>query len=60
MAVIGAGGRGKDHIGAFARRSDVEIAAIVDVDESIRLFGCEYLERGRHDDCRGGISFLLK
>jgi predicted dehydrogenase len=35
VACIGVHGRGRDHIGAFAGRNDVEIVAICDVDESV-------------------------
>jgi len=34
LAVVGCGGRGKDHVNAFAGRPDTEILYIVDVDES--------------------------
>jgi predicted dehydrogenase len=32
VAVVGTGGRGKDHLGAFSGRSDTEVLYIVDVD----------------------------
>ncbi len=32
VAVVGTGGRGKDHLGAFSNRSDTEILYVVDVD----------------------------
>ena len=34
VAVVGTGGRGKDHLGAFSNRSDTEILYVVDVDET--------------------------
>ncbi|HEX3727856.1 MAG TPA: Gfo/Idh/MocA family oxidoreductase, partial [Pirellulales bacterium] len=34
IAVVGTGGRGKDHLGAFATRPDTEILYVVDVDEN--------------------------
>src|SRR5262245_51522975 len=35
VAVCGLNGRGKDHVDAFARVPNVEIAALCDVDESV-------------------------
>src|SRR5450756_65953 len=35
VACVGARGRGRDHIGAYNRMANVEIAAICDVDESV-------------------------
>jgi len=32
VAVVGTGGRGKDHLGAFSDRSDTEVLYVVDVD----------------------------
>ncbi len=34
VAVVGTGGRGKDHLGAFSDRSDTEVLYVVDVDEN--------------------------
>jgi predicted dehydrogenase len=34
VAVVGTGGRGKDHLGAFAGRSDTEVLYVVDVDSN--------------------------
>ncbi len=39
-AVIGCNGRGGDHIGAYARRKDVEIAYIVDIDQKVGEKAC--------------------
>src|SRR5436309_8695352 len=35
VACVGVRGRGKDHIRAYSKMADVEIAAVCDVDESI-------------------------
>jgi predicted dehydrogenase len=35
IACIGVHGRGKDHVGAYAKRDDVELVAICDVDERV-------------------------
>ncbi len=35
VAVIGLGGRGKDHVKEFVRRKDVDIVALCDVDQAI-------------------------
>ena len=35
VACVGARGRGRDHIGAYNRMANVEIAAICDVDEAV-------------------------
>src|SRR5262249_60425275 len=35
VAVVGLRGRGKDHLEAFSRLRNVEIAALCDVDESV-------------------------
>ena len=44
-AVIGCNGRGGDHINAYARRKDCEIAYIVDIDEKVGQKGCEAVEK---------------
>ena len=46
VAVCGLNGRGKDHLDAFSRVPNVEIAALCDVDES--------LLNKRRGDARGG------
>jgi predicted dehydrogenase len=35
VACVGVNGRGRDHMGGFGRRSDCEVAAIVDVDDAV-------------------------
>ena len=35
VAVVGVRGRGQSHLGAFARRKDTEVVAVVDADEAI-------------------------
>jgi predicted dehydrogenase len=40
VAVVGAHGQGNAHIGAYTNMADVEIAAICDVDESVRKQRC--------------------
>ncbi|MBN1508345.1 MAG: Gfo/Idh/MocA family oxidoreductase [Sedimentisphaerales bacterium] len=44
-AVIGCNGRGGDHIDAFSRRKDVEIAYIVDIDEKVGQENCAAIEK---------------
>jgi predicted dehydrogenase len=44
-AVIGCNGRGGDHIGAYARRKDVEIAYIVDIDQKVGEKACAKIEK---------------
>ncbi len=44
-AVIGCNGRGGDHIDAYSKRKDVEIAYIVDIDEKVGQKGCDTVEK---------------
>jgi len=44
-AVIGCRGRGGSHIGAYAGRSDCQIAYIVDIDEKVGQKCCDSLEK---------------
>jgi len=44
-AVIGCNGRGGDHIGAYSKRKDCEIAYIVDIDEKVGQKGCDTVEK---------------
>jgi predicted dehydrogenase len=44
-AVIGCNGRGGDHIGAFSKRRDCEIAYIVDIDEKVGQEACAAIEK---------------
>jgi predicted dehydrogenase len=41
VAVVGTGGRGKDHLGAFSNRSDTEVLYVVDVDAGRAKFGAQ-------------------
>src|SRR5215468_11747946 len=45
VAVVGAHGQGNAHIGAYTKMADVEIAAICDVDESVRKQRCGEIEK---------------
>jgi predicted dehydrogenase len=48
VALVGSGGRGSDHLGAFSSRSDTEIIYICDADETRGQKACEVIEkRGR-------------
>ena len=44
-AVIGCHGRGGDHIDAYSKRKDCEIAYIVDIDEKVGQKGCDTVEK---------------
>ncbi len=41
VAVVGTGGRGKDHLGAFSNRSDTEVLYVVDVDAGRAKFSAD-------------------
>ena len=45
VAVLGVHGRGKEHISCLLNRDDVEIAAIVDPDESVGQSVCEDIQK---------------
>lgn len=45
VAIVGAGGRGGSHIGAFSGRKDTEITYIVDADEKKGNAACESIEK---------------
>src|SRR5271166_837491 len=45
VACVGIGGRGKDHIGGYSKLSNVEIAAICDIDDSHIANGLNQIEK---------------
>src|SRR5580704_17347289 len=45
MACIGVRGRGREHLDEFGRMHDVEVVAIVDVDEEVGKKGVEQIKR---------------
>ena len=45
VAVVGVRGRGKSHIAGFGERPDCEIAALVDVDETVLNFQADEIEK---------------
>src|SRR4030095_8846804 len=47
VAVVGAHGQGKAHIGAYSKMADVEIAAICDVDDTVLKQRCGEIEKSK-------------
>ena len=62
VAVVGVGGRGKDHIAGFLKQPGVEIAALCDVDESILKERAAQYEKvsGRHLACYRDMRTLFE